>query len=269
MKTKQLIPLLLIPVAAMTGCASAPPQNTSLEEAHRIYNNARNNPQVTELAAVELKQASDTLSKADTALNEGENVEEVESLAYIAKQQIAIAEQTAKRKTAEQAVAQSAAERSQMRLDVRTSQLKEASEEIARQKRELEELNAKESERGLVITLGDVLFRTNMATLEPGGRRNIQKMADFLAQYPKYKALIEGHTDSIGSEALNQDLSERRANSVKAALVGMGINPNRITTRGYGEAYPVASNNTAAGRQQNRRVEIILSDKDGEIAPRW
>jgi outer membrane protein OmpA-like peptidoglycan-associated protein len=268
MKTKQLFPLLLIPAAVITGCASAP-QNTSLEEAHRIYNSARNDPQVTNLAAVELKQASDTLSKADAALSDKESAEEIDSLAYIAKQQVAIAEQTAKRKTAEQAIAQSDAERSQMRLDVRTSQLEEASEQIARQKMELEELNAKESERGLVITLGDVLFRTNMATLEPGGRRNVQKMADFLGQYPQYKALIEGHTDSIGSEALNQALSERRANAVKAALVDMGISPNRITTRGYGEAYPVASNNTAAGRQQNRRVEIILSDKEGDIAPRW
>lgn len=267
MKTKQFIPLLLIPAAFISGCASAP-QNTSLEEAHRIYNSARNDAQVTDLAAVELKQARDTLSKADSALSEGESAEEVESLAYIAKQQVALAEQTAKRKTAEQAVEQSTAERDEMRLDVRTSQLEEASEQIARQKKELEELNAKESGRGLVITLGDVLFRTNMATLEPGGRRNVQKMADFLGQYPQYKALIEGHTDSTGSEALNQGLSERRANAVKSALVGMGISPDRITTRGYGEAYPVASNNTAAGRQQNRRVEIILSDKEGEITPR-
>lgn len=267
MKTKQFLPLLLIPAALITGCASAP-QNTSLEEAHRIYNSARNDPQVTDLAAVELKQARDTLSKADSALSEGESAEEVESLAYIAKQQVALAEQTAKRKTAEQAVEQSTAERDKMRLDVRTSQLEEASEQIARQKKELEELNAKESDRGLVITLGDVLFRTNMATLEPGGRRNVQKMADFLGHYPQYKAMIEGHTDSTGSEALNQDLSERRANAVKSALVSMGISPDRITTRGYGEAYPVASNNTSAGRQQNRRVEIILSDKEGEIIPR-
>lgn len=267
MKTIQFYPLLLVTAAAITGCGSVP-QNTSLEEAHSIYNSARNDPQVTELAALELKQASDTLNKADTALSKGESAEEVDNLAYIAKQQVAIAEQTAKRKTAEQAVEQSAAERDKMRLDVRTSQLEEASEEIARQKKELEELNAKESERGLVITLGDVLFRTNMSTLEPGGRRNVQKMADFLAHYPQYKALIEGHTDSVGSEALNQSLSEQRANSVKSALVGMGISPDRIATHGYGEAYPVASNNTAAGRQQNRRVEIILSDKDGEIAPR-
>ncbi|MFO7592998.1 MAG: OmpA family protein [Pseudomonadota bacterium] len=267
MKTKHLFPLFVIPIAIMTGCASVP-QNTSLDEAHTIYNSARNDPQVTSLAAVELKQAGDTLKQADTALSEGESTDEVDSLAYIAKQQVAIAEQTAKRKTAEQVIEQSAAERDQMRLDVRTSQLEKAAEEIARQKRELEELSAKESERGLVITLGDVLFRTNMATLEPGGRRNIQKLADFLEQYPEYKALVEGHTDSIGSEAMNQALSERRANAVKSALINMGISPDRITTRGYGESYPVAGNDTTAGRQQNRRVEIILSDEEGEITPR-
>ena len=88
---------------------------------------------------------------------------------------------------------------------------------------QLKELNAKKTERGLVITLGDVLFSTNKAQLKSGGMRNVQKLADFLKQYPQRKVLVEGYTDSTGSNSLNQELSERRANAVRTALLDMGI----------------------------------------------
>jgi outer membrane protein OmpA-like peptidoglycan-associated protein len=139
---------------------------------------------------------------------------------------------------------------------------------IAQQEMQLKELNAKKTERGLVITLGDVLFSTNKAHLKSGGIRNVQKLADFLNQYPQRKVLVEGYTDSTGSDSLNQALSERRANAVRTALVDAGISSDRVTTRGYGKAFPIADNDTAASRQLNRRVEIILSDDSGNIAPR-
>ncbi|HMM47286.1 MAG TPA: OmpA family protein [Thiobacillaceae bacterium] len=120
----------------------------------------------------------------------------------------------------------------------------------------------------MVITLGDVLFSVNRAELSAGGMRNVRKLADFLKQYPQRKVMIEGHTDSNGSQTLNQGLSERRADAVRMALVDMGIDSSRIQTRGYASAYPVANNQTAAGRQLNRRVEIILSDDNGNIVPR-
>jgi outer membrane protein OmpA-like peptidoglycan-associated protein len=139
---------------------------------------------------------------------------------------------------------------------------------IAQQEQQLRELDAKQTARGMVITLGDVLFSVNRAELSSGGVRNVQKLAGFLNQYPQRKVLIEGHTDSTGSLSINQPLSERRADAVRTALVGMGISGDRIETRGYADAHPVASNNTAAGRQLNRRVEIILSDDNGNIIPR-
>ena len=98
--------------------------------------------------------------------------------------------------------------------------------------------------------------------------RNVQKLADFFKQYPQRKVMIEGFTDSTGSDTRNQELSDQRAYSVRTALLGMGIGADRITSRGYGESYPVAGNDTAAGRQLNRRVEIIVSDDSGNIAPR-
>jgi outer membrane protein OmpA-like peptidoglycan-associated protein len=104
--------------------------------------------------------------------------------------------------------------------------------------------------------------------LRSGGQRNIEKLAGFLKEYPQRNAMVEGFTDSVGGEGMNQTLSERRADAVRSALVGEGIASDRIAMRGYGEAYPVASNDTSGGRAQNRRVEIVLSDDSGRIAPR-
>ena len=120
----------------------------------------------------------------------------------------------------------------------------------------------------MVITLGDILFSTGKAQLKPDGIRNVQKLGDFLARYPQNKVSVEGHTDSVGSNSYNQGLSERRAFSVRSALTDMGISNDRVATRGYGEEFPVASNNNAESRQLNRRVEIVLSDANGNITPR-
>jgi outer membrane protein OmpA-like peptidoglycan-associated protein len=133
---------------------------------------------------------------------------------------------------------------------------------------QLADLAAKKTERGIIITLGDVLFGTDQAKLSPDGMRTVQKLADILQQNPQRVVLVEGFTDSTGSAAHNQDLSERRASAVRSALQLQGINRDRIAVRGFGEANPIADNNTAENRQLNRRVEIILSDASGKISAR-
>lgn len=296
MQKNKYFPMALIAIAVLSGCTSTPPQNTQLTAAHSNYNDARSNPQVANLAALELKDAGDTLDKADTALSKGQSLATVDHLAYLASQKVGIAQETARQKTAELAVTNAAAKRNEVRLAARTAEADQAKQQvamvnevadqqasdlaaadanaqrdqalIAQQQQQLKELNAKKTARGMVITLGDVLFRTDKAILESGGVHNVQKLADFLNQYPKTRVLIEGHTDSTGSAGHNQTLSEQRANAVRIALSDMGIGNDRISTRGYGEKYPVAGNNTSANRQLNRRVEIILSDENGNIAPR-
>jgi len=89
--------------------------------------------------------------------------------------------------------------------------------------------------------------------------QHLYPLVTFLQKYPKHRVVIEGHTDSVGSETYNLDLSQRRADAVQAFLLHNGVNPAQLTTRGYGKAAPVASNATAEGRQQNRRVELIIS----------
>ncbi|MGA9031360.1 MAG: OmpA family protein [Sulfuricaulis sp.] len=157
---------------------------------------------------------------------------------------------------------------SQQQSEMSQQQARDAEMRTSQLETQLKELNAKKTERGLVITLGDVLFDTNKAQLKSGSTRSMQKLADFLKQYPQRKARIEGYTDSTGSADYNQALSDRRAKAVRTSLVDMGISNDRISTQGYGEESPVASNDTAAGRQLNRRVEIVLSDDNGNFSLR-
>ncbi len=301
MQNYRFLPTALLAMATLAGCSSVPENNSLLNEARNDYSAAQNNPQVINLAPSELKQAGDALAKANDAANKKEDAAVVTHLAYLAKQRAAIAQETAKQKEAETTVTNAATERSEIRLDARTDeankalqsaeasqrqaeasqqqaatsqQQSEMSQQQARDaemrtsqlETQLKELNAKKTERGLVITLGDVLFDINKAQLKSGGTRSLQKLADFLKQYPQRKARVEGYTDSTGAADYNQALSDRRANAVRTSLVDMGISNDRISTHGYGEESPVASNDTAAGRQLNRRVEIILSDDNGNFS---
>ena len=113
-----------------------------------------------------------------------------------------------------------------------------------------------------MLTLGDVLFDTAQATLKPGALPTIDRLAAFLKDAQDRTVLVEGHTDSVGEDSFNQDLSNRRANTVKEALLSRGVSSERVQAVGKGEAMPVASNDSAGGRQQNRRVEIIINDPE-------
>lgn len=337
MKKNRHFPMAMLAVAVFSGCSSIP-QNDALAEAHSSYKSARANPQVMNLASAELLQASEYLDRADLALAKRESATTVNQMAYMAKLQVGIAQETAQRKNHESAVTNASVKRDQASLEARTAEADAAKQQVvevqqtvdqqaaalvvananagrnqvrieaktveadaARQEMavledtanqqaealaaasikaerdqvlitkmqvQLKELNAQKTGRGLVMTLGDVLFSSNKAQLESGGMRNMQQLAEFLKQYPKHTVLVEGYTDSVGSNELNQELSEQRANAIRAALVARGISSDRISTRGYGEAFPVASNDTEANRQLNRRVEIILSDAKGQVTPR-
>jgi outer membrane protein OmpA-like peptidoglycan-associated protein len=118
---------------------------------------------------------------------------------------------------------------------------------------------ARETERGPVLTLGDVLFEFNRADLKSGAMQKLYPLVAFLQENPTRSVVIEGHTDNIGSDSYNFELSQRRAEAVRAFLLQNGIRAERITAQGRGESYPVAANDTEAGRQQNRRVEIVIS----------
>jgi outer membrane protein OmpA-like peptidoglycan-associated protein len=171
------------------------------------------------------------------------------------KQQQASEEENAALRRRNEEIAQRAdslrreAEAANARLNEALARLKSLVSEIT---------NLRETTRGLVVSLSDVLFDFNRATLRPGAEAKIGQIATILKQYPDHKISVEGHTDSIGSNAYNQRLSEQRAAAVAKALVAGGVEASMISSRGFGRTQPVASNKTAEGRQQNRRVEIVV-----------
>jgi len=142
-----------------------------------------------------------------------------------------------------------AAEQANERLNAALTQLRTLVTEIT---------NLRETTRGLVISLSDILFDVDKATLRAGAEQNVRRIAAILNQYPEHQIAVEGHTDATGGDAYNQKLSEERAASVRLSLVAGGVDPSRITSRGYGKTQPVSTNDTPEGRQQNRRVEVIV-----------
>ena len=289
MKTTHTTPALLLVAALIGACSSTPTTTGLLDQARGDYQIALGNPKVASYAAPEMQQATLAMNQANLASSNNEGAEKIDKLAYLAKQKIALTQEVAKQKTAEAEVGNASRERDQIRLDQRTDEANQAKRaaqlaqgEAAQAQRQtqaaqtraatleaqLSELAAKKTERGIVITLGDVLFATDQARLTSDGLRTTQKLADVLQQNPQRAVLIEGFTDSTGSSAHNQELSERRAGAVGSALREMGVARERISIQAYGEAYPVAANDTGASRQLNRRVEIVLSGENGSIQQR-
>jgi outer membrane protein OmpA-like peptidoglycan-associated protein len=150
-----------------------------------------------------------------------------------------------------------------MATNTALGQRDQATEQAGRLQAEIDQLKATPTPRGLVLTLGDVLFNTGRAELNPGSSRKLDQLAQFLNEHADRRVQIDGFTDSVGSDSYNQELSRRRADAVKSALLTRGVDASRIGTEGYGKAFPVANNTDSGGRQLNRRVEVVIGGTDG------
>ncbi|WP_152205668.1 OmpA family protein [Marinobacter changyiensis] len=254
--------------ALMVGCAGSPPENQMVTEAEFAYSKIENDPNVARSGPSELRSARNELDRAQALLAENASEEEIEHVAYLAKRHAEIAYEMGERARLQQEIDSAEERREQLVLEMRTSEAQSAQAEARRLREQLLAMEAKETDRGMVLTLGDVLFDLNQADLKPSAQRTIQELTEFMNEYPGRRVRVEGYTDSTGAEDYNQGLSERRAMSVKAALTENGVSSSRIDVVGYGEAYPKASNDTSSGRQQNRRVEIVISDEEGNIQSR-
>lgn len=273
---------LIAAIVMLAGCGGPPGNNPMLDDARATFASAAEDSLIAARAPVALQEAEEDLHRSEQLFRAGADPEEVSHYAYLAQQRVRIAEESARLKQAEASIQRAEAERREVQLEARTVEARRAeqqarsaqqaaqqerrrAEELARQ---VEDLEARQTERGLVLTLGDVLFNTGRSELLSGGQLAVERLATFMKNYPKRNVLIEGHTDITGSEGLNLELSRKRAAAVQQALVERGISSDRIHTRGYASQYPVASNDTAAGRQQNRRVEIVISDAEGKLTYR-
>ncbi|HET6628877.1 MAG TPA: OmpA family protein [Woeseiaceae bacterium] len=278
----------------LAGCASTPERIDELEQARATVQTLEREPLAQSLAAPQLNKARSALARAETAHEAGEPMPLILHEAYTARvaaeiglERIAEAEALeridqaeAERMRVQLEARTAAAERARMRAEARAEEAEQlrqqaqqarqtaeaSAAEMQRLQQELASLEAKQTERGLVLTLDDVLFETDQAELKAGASRAMNRLADFLRDHPDRRLRIEGHTDARGSDQYNQRLSLQRAYAVTEALVERGISSSRLRPVGLGEDYPVATNETTAGRQQNRRVEIVVSERDGSFA---
>jgi outer membrane protein OmpA-like peptidoglycan-associated protein len=277
----------------IAACASAPKTLPEVEQAREDVQTLQRDPMSDSIAQKELSDSKNSLSAADLALKNGKK-EDALHYAYLASQQAQTGEARIKEEKSKQAVAKGDADRTRVLLESRTVEAENAAAaakqqaaqaEAARQQaeasrqealaakaqaedmqRQLADLQAKQTDRGMVLTLGDVLFDTAKSNLKPGANSVMDRVAAFMSKNPDTKVMIEGHTDSRGSDDYNQELSQHRADAVRNALESRGIQGDRVVAVGKGKGFPVASNDDAAGRQQNRRVEIVFSDQQGQFA---
>ncbi|MBM5458346.1 OmpA family protein [Pseudomonas sp. P66] len=256
MRKHMMIPALLALSVGLAACSTQP--NANLESARTNFSTLQNNPQASKVAALETKDAQDWLNKADAAYMNKDDEKKVDQLAYLTNQRIEVAKQTIALRTAEGNLKDASAQRAKARLESRDAQIQKLQDS----------LNAKQTDRGTLVTFGDVLFDFDKANLKSSALPNITTLARYLQENPDRKVIVEGYTDSKGRANYNQTLSERRAASVRMALVRAGVDPSRIVAQGYGKEYPIADNASNSGRAQNRRVEVTISNDNQPVAPR-
>lgn len=269
--------------AIMSGCATQE-EISEVEAARAVVAQVEASPMASR-AAANVNDARNALNRAEEAMEDGDDVHTIKHHAYVATRQAQIANEkiltaqaeeeikkaeserqtviaNARERDAQQAM--SAAEEARLRAmsaEERAEQLAQEREKLAKQLQDLKDLNARQTERGLVLTLGDVLFDVDQSTLKPGAMSTMDRLATFLKEQNERGVIVEGHTDSTGSAEYNMQLSQRRADAVRTALVDRGVSRSQIEALGKGKDMPVASNDSPGGRQQNRRVEIIIPNE--------
>ena len=263
--------VFVLSAVLMSACATSSKTPSEVVEVRNKLQRLQSDQQLASRAPVSLREAEDAVRAAEKV---PKDKAELNHLVWVADRKIDIAAAQGQARYLEDQRKTLAEDREKSRLDARTQEADAAKldanaakqdAEAARKQaedlqRQIAELNAKATDRGLVVTLGDVLFETGKADLKGGAAVNLAKLSAFLNQHPDRTVTIEGHTDSVGSEEFNQGLSQRRANSVQQFLISQGIAANRLTAVGKGENFPVAGNDDNAGRQMNRRVEVVIAN---------
>jgi len=266
--------LLLIAgvTSLLAACSSTPDRIEDLEVARAVVPQVEASPRAG-VAASNVSEARKSLDRANKLEDSGGKVGDIQFEAQVAARNAQIANEKILAAQAREEIDKGEAERQAVLVEAREAEARKRANEaqMANQRattleQELAELKAKKTDRGMVLTLGDVLFDTGKATLKPGAYGTVDRLATVLKESPDRKVMIEGHTDSVGSAEFNQGLSERRAASVQTALLERGVMSDQIIAVGKGKDYPIASNEDAGGRQRNRRVEMIFTDNKSQVA---
>lgn len=246
------VALVLSCLLVACGTTQPPPELATAQDA---YAAAASDPDVAKYASVQLYEAKKEVERAAQVFADSEDMVETAHVAKLAEQRVKLAQTVAEagKAQAEEKVLLESRQKIQMEM----------------RDREIAALKAKPTDTGMVLTLGgDVLFTTGSSAVSPGAQAQLNRIAQFLTENADREVVVTGHTDSTGSAATNERLSEERAAAVGNYLSTRGVAANRIATRGMGPSIPVAPNDTAAGRQQNRRVDIEILNPGQKAAER-
>jgi outer membrane protein OmpA-like peptidoglycan-associated protein len=265
--------LLIIAVASLSVAACSAPltKPDGADAARNKLTQLQADAQLATRAPVAIKEAELAVRAAEVPRKDRD---EARHLVIMADRKVDIATARAQARLAEDERKTLSEQRESARLTSRTREADAArgdadaarmdtaaaQRQAADLRAQIAELNAQATDRGLVVTLGDVLFASGRSDLKGGATSNLAKLSAFLNEYQDRTVVIEGHTDSVGAADYNQGLSQRRADAVKSYLVSQGVASSRLVASGMGQGSPIASNDSATGRQQNRRVEVIISN---------
>ena len=270
--------IVILMVVLLSACTAPPKKDLALDRVRGELDDLKSNPELAGYAPLAVGEAERALRQAELA--SGDDLYRA-YLVYMADRRIQIARTMAEREQHEQLLDELEKQRSDMLIkaskleadqarrlaESRASEAEYArleadlaSQQITSLTRQLENLQLRETESGVVVTLGDVLFASGQTNLVEGGRCSLAEVVDLLQTEPDKKIRVEGHTDSLGDAETNLQLSEQRARAVLEALVSMGVSSERISALGMGEDFPIASNEDEDGRARNRRVDVILLD---------
>lgn len=266
MKPTQLSLLAVFATLLLTGCASSHSSSEqALEGAHAAFQQVKEDGDVLRSAPKDLIRAGESLAKADRLSSYWGSADDVSHYAYLSQQYSAIAGQKSALNLNQERAVKLELERQRLQLALREAKLLSVQEQSNWLEEQMVSLATSQNERGLVMTLSDVLFDAGHADLKASANRTVLKLVQFLQLNPRRIVRIEGYTDSRGDAQENLELSRARAQAVADLLVDLGIDSQRIEVQGHGESFPVTENASAKGRAQNRRVEIVFSDEQGRL----
>ncbi|CAM2862346.1 Outer membrane protein OmpA [Pseudomonas gessardii] len=256
---------LLLSSLMLAGCASHPNSDTALQQAGSDFQKVKEDSNVLRIAPKDVIRAGESLARADRLSTYWGSGGDVVHYAYLSQRYSAIAREHTQLVLNEERAAKLELERQRLQLALREAKLLSVQQQGKWLEEQIASLTTTQTDRGLVMTLGDVLFDTGQAELKNSANRTVLKIVQFLQLNPKRVVRIEGYTDSTGGEQENLKLSRDRAQAVADVLIDLGIDDKRIQVEGYGDQYPVEVNASERGRAQNRRVEIVFSDDKGQL----
>ncbi len=255
---------------------------TELGAAETALHNGKSKEEVSQLSYLALRHAQAGQARVDAAQSQAEVAQATQERqqllleaekhhAMTAQQQAQSAQQQAQSAQQQVQAAHTQAQQARMQAQQAQQQAQQAQQQLASERQQYDQLqkdqlDTQQTDQGMVVTLSNVLFSTGKATLQPGAHLVLDRLGSYLKAHPKQRVMIEGNTDSTGSADLNEKLSAARAHAVAQSLQLRGVSPDQYQTIGLGEAYPVASNDTVAGRQQNRRVDVVFSSPSGKFS---